>query len=88
MQKIIEPKGSLLVGSHDMLHEAESYIASQWLKSVMKYKDKLGYIITVDADNGKNYPAVFPRRETNEEEHFTFTRHVIEERLRLWLAEG
>jgi hypothetical protein len=77
-----------LSGSHDMLHE--SFIAIQWLKSVMKYKDKtrFGYVITVDADTEGAYPAVFLRSETTETERFTSNRHVIEERLRLWLTEG
>jgi hypothetical protein len=79
-----------LSGGHDKPREAESFIASQWLKSVMKYKDKtgFGYVITVGTDTEGDSPAVFPSQETNEKERFTSTRSVIEERLRLWLAEG
>jgi hypothetical protein len=79
-----------LSGGHDTLREAESFIASQWLKTVMNYKDKtrFGYVITVGTDTEEDYPAVFPSPETNEKERFTSARHVIEERLRLWLAEG
>jgi hypothetical protein len=79
-----------LSGGNDTLREAESFIASQWLKSVMNYKDRtrLGYVITVGTDAEEDSLAVFPSPETNEKERFTSNRQLIEERLRLWLAEG
>jgi hypothetical protein len=82
------PKTKVTIHCTNMVREAESFIASQWLKSIMNYKDKtwFGYVVTVDAEGDSL--AVFPSPETNEKERFTSTHQVIEERLRLWLAEG
>jgi|GEM_PF-5000852 len=95
-------KDRLVSAVFDMMHEVKIYISSRLLKSVMEYRNKgnLVYVITVDVGAEENYPVAFLTTkihtpwsfeypaEIDREERFSSVRYVIEERLRLWLAEG